>query len=186
MTEDTGSSDTSASLQAVNRGLNILCHVDVRSSGIIKESLLWSRLKNCCVLLKRLRADKHLTASSSSVSSRLVRWSTASSMSESSSRPERGELFRDLLSPSATYFLSGDVRLHCVPLTVLLPQQCEHRRGRDLQTGVALHQGGEDHGAQRRAEGGEHVLLCWGEQGSRCETPGETSRSQRSKWNLPL
>lgn len=54
--------------------------------------------------LKCLQADEDLTSSSSSVSNRLVRWSTASSMSESSSRPGGDELLCDLLSASDTYF----------------------------------------------------------------------------------
>lgn len=54
------------------------------------------------------------------------------------------------------------VRFHDAPLTRLLRQQCEHRRGRDLQAGVALHQSGEHHAAQRQTEGGKHVLLCRG------------------------
>lgn len=104
------------------------------------------------------RAETDLTLSSSSVRRSLVRWSTASSISESSRRPERHSVSVRFNS-KLNFHVSA---VHCALPTCLLCQQCEHRRGCDLQTGVTLNQSGEHHAAQRWTEGKKHILFCCG------------------------
>lgn len=94
-----------------------------------------------------------LTLWSSSVSSSLLRWSTAISISESSSKPEAQSV-----CSHHWYIKDYCCLLH---LTCLLCQWGEDRRRCDLQAGVSLWQGWERHGAQRLTESYEHALF-WG------------------------